>query len=118
MVPLVINAVAPGAVWYGICPVRPAVSALVEIEVPVSEPTKVVLVTLVKPDNVVAVAPSDTLVDPIVILLFVKPAFGILVIFAPDIVGELVQVGAVVPVDCNIWFVVPAAVNPVVLAAD
>ena len=68
---------------------------------PVSAPTKVVLVTDDNPTNVVAVAPSDTLVDPIVILLLVKPAFGMPVKLVPVIVGVLVQVGIPEPVDCN-----------------
>lgn len=37
---------------------------------------------------------------------------------SPGVIAGSTQTGAVVPVDCRSWPVVPAAVNPVVLVAD
>jgi len=64
------------------------------LELPVSAPTKVVDVTDVRPANVVTVAPSATLVEPIVTLLFVSAPFGIPLKFVPVSVGVVVQEGA------------------------
>src|SRR5271157_5712736 len=87
------------------------------LELPVSAPTKVVDVTEVRPANVVTVAPSATLVEPIVTLLFVSAPFGMPVKLVPVRLGVKVHVGVPVPPDTKTCPEVPAAEKPVVLAA-
>ena len=60
------------------------VAVVAVLAFPVSAPTKVVDVTLVKPAIVVADEPKLMAVEPIVMLELVRAEFGMLVKLAPD----------------------------------
>jgi hypothetical protein len=73
----------------------------------------VVDVTEVRPVSVVAVAPSETLVEPMVTDEFVRPAFGMPVKFVPVSVGVFVHEGVVPETrTCDEVPVVSFAVTP------
>jgi len=60
------------------------VAVVAVLALPDKAPTKVVEVTEVSPARVVAVAPKETLVDPIVMLELVNALFGMFVKLAPE----------------------------------
>ena len=68
-------------------------NAVAVLALPVNAPVNVVAVTDVNPASVVAVAPSEMLVDRTVIELLVSAPFGILLKFVPVSVGVVVQAG-------------------------
>lgn len=95
------------------------VAVVAVLALPDKAPTKVVEVTEVSPARVVAVAPKETLVDPIVMLELVNALFGMFVKLAPE---PLNTVAVSVPVLGLNWYFVDATYSvvrfPVVTLAN